>query len=144
MLYLDTSVLIPLFVPEPQTAVVRHWAATHASDALTISDWTLVEFASAVGRKVRDKALKAAQAQQACKLMNQTAEDSLQIVVPTRAAYSRAAELLGHVTLGLRAGDALHLAIALDEGASRLVTLDRQLILAGKKLKLGIEIASPV
>jgi uncharacterized protein len=144
MLYLDTSVLVPLFVPEPQTASIRQWAAAHAAEALIISDWTLVEFASAVGMKVRQKTLKPAQAQQACRLMNQLAEDSLQVVVPTRAAYSRAAEFLGNPVLGLRAGDALHLAVAIDEGAGNVYTLDQKLIVAGRKLKLGIEIASPI
>lgn len=142
MLYLDTSVLVPLFVPEPESPAVRAWFDTKAAETLAISDWTLTEFASAMGIKVRDKGLKPDQARKACALMQQLATGSLRVLTPTRHDYSRAAEHLGHHALGLRAGDALHLAVAENEGAACLYTLDRRLLAAGRKL--GIKTASPV
>lgn len=142
MLYLDTSVLVPLFVSEPESASVRAWFGARAGETLAISDWTLTEFASAMGIKVRAKGLKPAQAHKACALMEKLAADSLKVITPTRGDYSRAAEYLGHHALGLRAGDALHLAIAQNEDAECLYTLDRRLIEAAQKLKF--KAASPI
>ena len=136
MLYLDTSVFVPLFVPEPESDAVRAWVNAHASETLAISDWTLTEFSSAMGIKVRDKRLKSDQARKACALMHKLAADSLKVFTPTRSDYSKAAEHLGQHFLGLRAGDALHLAVAQNEGAECLYTLDRRLIEAGRKLKI--------
>jgi predicted nucleic acid-binding protein len=142
MLYLDTSVLVPLFVPEPESDLVRAWFDARAGETLAISDWTLTEFASAMGIKVRDKGIKPDQAHKACALMEKLAGDSLKVFTPSRSDYGRAAEHLGHYALGLRAGDALHLAIAQNEGAECLYTFDRHLIEAARKLKL--KSASPI
>lgn len=136
MLYLDTSVLVPLFVPEPESDPVRTWFDARAEDTLAISDWTMTEFASAMGIKVREKGLKPDQARKACALMKKLAADSLRVFTPTRRDYGKAAEHLGHHALGLRGGDALHLAIAENEGAEYLYSLDRRLIEAARKLRL--------
>jgi len=142
MLYLDTSVLVPLFVPEPESSSMRAWFDAQAGETLAISDWTLTEFASAMGIKVRDKGLKPDQAQKACDLMEKLAADSFKVFTPTRSDYGRATEHLGYHALGLRAGDALHLAIAQNEDAKYLYTLDRRLIEAARKLKF--KAASPI
>lgn len=142
MLYLDTSVLVPLFVPEPESDRVRAWFGARAGQTLAIGDWTLTEFASAMGMKVRDKGLRADQAKRAGALMEKLAVDSLRVFTPTRSDYGKAAEHLGHHALGLRAGDALHLAIAQNQDAECLYTLDRRLIKAARKLDL--KAASPV
>lgn len=49
MVYLDTSVLVPLFVPEPASINVRRWFEQQGGIVLAISDWTMTEFASALG-----------------------------------------------------------------------------------------------
>ena len=140
--YLDTSVLVALFIPEPDSAAVRAWFDARPAGSFAISDWTLVEFASAMGIKVRTGALSPAQARSARSLMNQLATESLRVIVPTRDDYARAAGYLGRHELALRAGDALHAAITQSESRIRLVTLDRRLIDAGRKLK--IRIVSPI
>lgn len=142
MLYLDTSVLVPLFVPELDSAAVRQWFDANADKTLAISDWTVTEFASAMGIKVRDKGLKPDQARRACALMDKLAAESFKVFAPARSHFVKAAEYLGQHALGLRAGDALHLAIAQDEGAERFHTLDRRLIEVGRKLKFRI--SSPI
>lgn len=50
-LYLDASVVVPLFVSEPHTARAR--AILSAGANLIVSDLTAAEFASAVSRLVR-------------------------------------------------------------------------------------------
>lgn len=142
MLYLDTSVLVPLFVPEPESDALRNWFVSHAHETFAISDWTLTEFASAMGIKVRNKALKPEHARRAYVLMQEMADESLAVFIPTRADYIKAAEQLSHHALGLRAGDALHLAIAQNQGADCLYTMDRRLISAARKLKF--KATSPV
>lgn len=142
MLYLDTSVLVPLFVPEPLSAQLRHWFDGQSDKTFAISDWTLTEFSSAMGIKVRDKGLKSDQARKACALMDQLARNSFRVITPTRPHFSRATEWLNQHGLGLRAGDALHLAIADLEQAACFQTFDRRLLDIGRRLK--IRAAAPV
>jgi predicted nucleic acid-binding protein len=136
MRYLDTSLLVPLFLPEPESAPVRRWLDRQTGQLLAISDWTLTEFASVFGIKVREKTLKPEQARNACALVAKLAAECLQVITPTRADYVRAADYLAQHQLGLRAGDALHLAVAHNEGAETVYSLDRRFIEAGKKLNI--------
>lgn len=55
---------------------------------------------------------------------------SFELIVPEREDYGRAATLLGRPELGLRAGDAMHVAISGRIGADLLLSLDRKLIAA--------------
>lgn len=138
MLYLDTSVLVPLFVPEPESAALRDWFDRNAAKPLATSEWALTEFASAMGIKVREKGLRAAQADEANALMRGLAAYSLRVFAPNRTDFSKAAQLLAHYNCGLRAGDALHLAVAQNEEAACVYTFDRRLIEAGRKLKIRV------
>lgn len=136
MVYLDTSVLVPLFLPEPESERIQRWIERQSGELLSISEWTLTEFASALGLKVRSKLLKLTQARDAQKLFEKLAAQSLHVHVPTRADYLRAAAFLGEYDLGIRAGDALHLAIAYNEAANAVYSLDRLFVSAGRKLKI--------
>lgn len=144
MIYLDTSVLVPLFVAEPQSAAVRAWLKANTDQALAISDWSLAEFASAMGVKVRRKDLGVEHALQACKVMRESVEESMEVIAPTKSTYVQAVDLLSHLSSGLRAGDALHLAVAMDAEVAGLYTLDKQFIAASHKFKAGIRVASPI
>ena len=136
MVYLDTSLLVPLFFPEPESERIQRWMERHSGELLSISEWTLTEFASALGLKVRTKMLELDQARQAQSLFEKLAADSFHVHVPTRADYVRATAFLSEYGLGLRAGDALHLAIAYNEAAIAVYSLDRLFISAGRKLKI--------
>jgi predicted nucleic acid-binding protein len=136
MLYLDTSVLVPLFLPEPESDRMQRWIERQAAGLLCISEWTLTEFASALGLKVRTKQLRPDQALNAQKLLEGLAVQSFRVHIPTRADYVQAAVFLGERALGLRAGDALHLAIAYNEAAGAVYSLDRLFVAAGRKLKI--------
>jgi len=61
------------------------------------------------------------------------AMDSFTVVPVSRLQFRRAARFADQYALGLRAGDALHLAICADHGAT-LCTLDRRLSDAGSAL----------
>ena len=57
---------------------------------MTLSDWTLTEFASAMDIMVREKGLSAERALRAMGLMENLAVESLHVLTPTRADYNRA------------------------------------------------------
>jgi len=43
MLYLDTSVLVPLFLPEADSDRLQRWIERQDSGGCAISEWTLTE-----------------------------------------------------------------------------------------------------
>ena len=63
MLYVDTSVLVALIVPEPGSAAVARWYAS-ATGELVSAVWCITEFANALGIKQRTGQLDSRQAQQ--------------------------------------------------------------------------------
>ncbi|MCI4428432.1 MAG: type II toxin-antitoxin system VapC family toxin, partial [Burkholderiales bacterium] len=51
MIYVDTSALVPVFIREPKSEAVIGWLES-SGERLAISEWSLVEFASAAAIKV--------------------------------------------------------------------------------------------
>ena len=62
MLYIDTCVLLAVLMPEVHSAVAAAFLEK-ASAPLAISSWSVTELHSALGLKVRTKALSQAQAE---------------------------------------------------------------------------------
>jgi len=62
--------------------------------------------------------------------------ESFVVLLPNRDDFDPAKEWLGIFDTGLRAGDAVHLAIAGDRGGDAIYTLDELMIAAGKTLGL--------
>jgi uncharacterized protein len=58
MVYVDTSVIVPLFLNEPQSVAVADWYAREKSE-LVAEAWCIPEFASALGIKQRARAIDA-------------------------------------------------------------------------------------
>ena len=136
MLYLDTSALIPYLVTEAQSEAVERTLTRHRGE-LALSLWTKTEFASAVSQKVRSGACKAA----ALPLLMQQLETvigSMNLWLPSAADHQMAVECMSHPANGLRAGDALHLAIARNRSAT-LFTLDRGLAKAARSFKTPVK-----
>jgi uncharacterized protein len=127
VVYLDTSVAIPMFVQEPNSDAVEKWFET--SDAPLVSaDWILTEFASALALKVRRRDLSTSQAAAARKEFEIFARGGLRLIAVTRQAFRSAADFSSDTASGLRSGDSLHLAVALEAGISRLISADRNLL----------------
>lgn len=143
MLYFDTSILLPLLVPEASSPRVVAFFASLPSDGLAISLWTRLELSSALARMVRMGRVGAAQAAAADADFRQATEPGFSILTPTGADFERARQFLGHYDTGLRSGDALHLAIAANNRAEMLYSLDQGLVraasLLGVPASLGIE-----
>jgi len=140
MIYLDTSVLLPLFVREPASDRVRNWFAALPPDELTVSEWTRAEFVSAIGIKVRRGSLEKNVSQEILRTFQQLADHSLMVLVPERGDFLLSSRYLERFELGLRAGDALHLAIALNHGARELCSLDQGLVRSAQRLRIKAQV----
>ena len=137
MIYVDTSALVPLFIREPKSEAIIGWLES-SGERLAISEWTLVEFAAAAAMKVRTGEAASALAKQAMVRVHEFAQKHCTVAVPGRTEFRRAAELAGDDALKLRAGDALHLAIAASLGAPRILSLDDALIKSAKSLGMNV------
>ena len=138
MVYLDTSFVAPLVITEDASDAVEACVLKLKPGELATSLWTRVELASLVARKVRMGQLSASEAAAVRREFARILVESFEILVPTAADYATATEFLAIPKSGLRAGDALHLAIAANHGATRILTLDNGFVAAGKLLKLPV------
>lgn len=134
MLYFDTSFLVPLILPEAASEPVAAFFEGVPAEDLAISHWTRVEFASLLAREVRTGNLDVAAARKAGARFETMVEESFVTLLPNRDDFDRATEWLGRFETGLRAGDALHLAIAGNRQAEVVYSLDKVMITAGKAL----------
>jgi hypothetical protein len=64
------------------------------------------------------------------------ADDSLHVLSPSAADFDLARDFVAEFATGLRGPDALHLAIARNNGVEEVLTLDDGLLFAARKLKL--------
>lgn len=135
MLYVDTSVLVALCTHEAKSADVVKWYSACTSELVSAA-WCVTEFASAMGLKQRTGQLDQAQAHHAWLQFERVCANDLQLLAVDAATFHRAAVLTLDAASGLRAGDALHLACALDARAQELVTLDATMAKNAKRLKL--------
>jgi predicted nucleic acid-binding protein len=138
MLYLDTSFVAPLVIAEDTSNAVEAFVLKLKPGELATSLWTQVELASLVSRKVRMGELSTAEAEAVRREFERMLGESFELLVPSAADFAAAAKYLEVPKTGLRAGDALHLAIAANHRARKILTLDAGFIGAGKQLKLPV------
>jgi predicted nucleic acid-binding protein len=133
MLYLDTSLLIAALTNEAETERMQHWLGQQREGDLAVSDWVATEFSSALSIKLRIGQIMTGDRAEALAMFTRLATDSFIVMPVSRLQFRTAARFADQHVLGLRAGDALHLAICADHGAT-LCTLDRRLRDAGSAL----------
>ena len=132
-LYLDTSLLVAALTNESATARVGDWLRNQDAARLSISLWVTVELSSALALKQRTGQLETDERAEALAEFTRMAANSLTVLPISDLDFHAAARFVDLSTLGLRASDALHLAISARYGET-LCTLDRRLAEAGTAL----------
>ncbi len=136
MLYFDTSFLAPLILQEATSEKIEAFFAKLPAGQLYVSHWTRVEFASLIAREVRMGGLVERDALLAIGQFDELMAESFQVLAPSVVDYEQAKGYIQHFATRLRAGDALHLAIASNNSAKTLYTLDEGLLNAAKLMKV--------
>lgn len=136
MLYFDTSFLAPLILQEATSQNIEAFFAKLPAGQLYVSHWTRVEFASLIAREVRMGGIVERDALLAIGQFDQLVAESFQVLAPSVVDYEQAKGYIQHFATRLRAGDALHLAIASNNSAKTLYTLDEGLLNAAKLMKV--------
>jgi len=135
--YVDASAWIALFAQEPGCAELQDWLAEEQGVLLT-ARWCVVEVASGLSIKVRRGELLQSQASQLMDAFEQLVESQVSLLAVAAADYDLASSLCRNAQSRLRAGDALHLAIASRAHASHVLTLDK--VMASNAELMGIEV----
>ncbi len=134
MVYVDTSVLVAYYCPEPLSQKAEAFVTTHVQPV--ISALTEIELFSAVSKKVRTKEMKRKDAGRVAARFLADIENGYYTYLPVEGTYYRLArDWIGMFNLSLRTLDALHLAISSSEGLE-IVTTDPGLFKSAKALSL--------
>jgi len=136
MFYMDTSVLVAYYCPEPLSDDVDAFITTHTD--LAISNLTEVEFFSAISRKIREGSLDREKGSKITAKLLSHLQDSYFLRLPLVSYHYRLArDWIGQFSTALKTLDSLHLAIASAEGAA-LVTSDENLAKAANALSVDV------
>ena len=136
MIYLDTSFLTPLFREEATSAKVTDFLSRQAAGTLAVSKWASVEFASLTSRDVRMGALTAGQGRRLIAEFDSMIAAALIVLIPSANDFDLAQKYVSNFATQLRGPDALHLAVAHNNGVEFVATLDNGMLSAAKKLKI--------
>jgi predicted nucleic acid-binding protein len=135
MVYIDTSVLVAYYCPEPLSGKAEAFLTAHMQPA--ISALTELELFSAISRKVREKGIDHKDAGRVIARFVAHLDNHYYTYLSVEAHHFRLARSwIGMFKLSLRTLDALHLAIASSEGFS-IVTTDKSLSQSAKALGLN-------
>lgn len=134
--YLDTSVVVASLTNEEASSRVLQWLQDNRLMGFAVSDWVRTEFSAALSMKYRNDAVSEEQRSAIVAEFNRLLDEVYDVLPVSAKLFGIAADLADRSRLGLRAGDALHLAIASNRGLP-LCTLDKRLAKAGLELGLG-------
>jgi len=118
--------LVAALTREAATKHFQVWLSQQDPATLLISEWVVTEIASALSIKIRMGHLTVAERAKVAGLFTRLKSDSLTVVPVTRHHFLTAARFVEQYEIGLRAGEALHIAVAAEQGAT-ICTLDKRL-----------------
>jgi uncharacterized protein len=137
MVYMDTSVLVALLTHEANAERIARWYEAETRPLIS-SDWCVPEFASALALKERTGQLTRKQGNAAWKVFDEFCSAGLRLLPLGRDVFAQAAHLVRESKHGLRAGDSLHLALALGVHSEAFFTLDARLEACARQNKLSL------
>ncbi len=139
-LYVDTSALVKYYYPETDSEAVER--AILRADSILVCELVIVEFASALMKKVRTKELREDEKALIWEsFTNDLRAEPVEMVTLSEADYFGAAQLIhdhGAVN-SLRTLDALQITAAMRVGDARFLCADLRLVEMARMLGLGIE-----
>jgi uncharacterized protein len=133
VIYLDTSVIVPLFLPEPRSREAENLIVLQE---IVVSDLAAAEFSSAIAMAVRIGRIQEDAARAVLADFDAWAADHALIADTHGEDFATASLLIRRFDLALRTPDALHIALAARLGA-RLVTFDAKMAAAASALGLA-------
>ena len=141
MRYADTCLLVSLFLRDVGTEAALEWIQGAGSAPVALSHWSMTEFASAVGMRARAGHIDENTHGQALARFRRFVATRLTLLAPDAADFDHAGRLLERYASGLRAGDALHLAICANRGLN-LHSADKGFVRAAIRLGLAAELVA--
>ena len=143
MIYFDTSFLLPIVLREPISNRIEAVLLSQSDAGFFISQWTRVEVSSALARHVRMGTFTDPEAIAMEAEFDAVVAESFSVLLPETDDFVLARRYLRKHRSGLRAGDALHLAIAANNRATAVYSLDKTFTRAGLDLGLPVRTATP-
>jgi uncharacterized protein len=137
MIYCDTSLLISGLTAETQTKTAQAWLKSQSAGSLCVSGWVIAEFSSALSIKLRNRELSEPQRAQVMTQWRLMLVENFAVLPIAPPAFDLAARIADQHELGVKAGDALHLAVASQAGLT-LATLDRKMASAATTLGTSV------
>ncbi len=137
MRYLDTSLVVSLITSERHTEQAQVWLRDQPAGDIFVSDWVTTEIASALSLKQRTGVLRATDRVRAEDTYAELCASVFEVLDVRSTVFTAAARYAGRSEVALRAGDALHLAVAVEHHA-RLCTRDVRQAEAGQRLGLDV------
>ncbi len=130
-MYLDSAYIAKYYVNEPDAAAVRKLIGQAAHTCS--SSWALIEVTCVFHRHMREGSLTSAQGTELIDIFRTHVETDIWNFLPVTESILRTTATLVRglpASIPLRAGDAIHIASALDAGEPEIWTNDRHLLAA--------------
>jgi predicted nucleic acid-binding protein len=136
LIYIDTSVLVPFYLPEALSDAVDE--LLRIEDTPALSQLVEVELFSAVARKLRMREISPEEARQIAIDFQTDLDENFYTRIPLEAIhYNLARDWISRFEVPLRTLDALHLAVA---SSNQLLLVTGDEALARSARTLGIEV----
>jgi uncharacterized protein len=137
--YVDASVLVALFTDDALAIRADGFLRTR-SPVVIVSDFAAAEFASAIARHVRMRAIRSEEAHRAFATFDAWVARATARTLTTSADVASTAAFLRRLDLPLRTPDALNIAIAQRVGAE-ILTFDKKMAVSARVLGSTVLVA---
>jgi predicted nucleic acid-binding protein len=130
-------VIVALLASEIHSEAADRWIRIQQFENLTTSTWTLTEVGSALARKYRDGDLNQTSYDRAVSQSKFLLAGLQPMTIREREFRLAGTKMVVAPPRGLRAGDALHLAVVVERGCE-LATLDRRFAEAASAIGVSV------